>query len=243
MTTRCMIVDDEPLARKVLQRHIATLPSLELVKQCDNAAEAAAYLHENGVDLIFLDIKMPGMSGMDFLNTLSDAPRVIVTTAYSEYALEGYEHSVIDYLLKPIALDRFVRAVNKAVQGIALLRADDRSTESPGREDYIFLGADKSEHKVRFSSIRYVEGSGNFVKVFTDEKMIRTPETLTAIAGNLPKERFLRIHKSFIVSIDRIDRFQGNTVEVGKDRLPIGKYYKKDVEEFKAAHRLKKEPR
>jgi len=256
MKTRCMIVDDEPLARRVLQKHIETLPSLELVKECGSAAEAAAFLHANAVDIMFLDIKMPGMTGLELLATLSSPPQVIVTTAYSEFALEGYEHSVTDYLLKPIALDRFVKAVNKAVNRIrpAGAAADGpadaaagvpavgagRAAEPGAEEEYVFLRAEKTEHRVRYSAIRYVEGSGNFVKVFSDDGMIRAPETMTAVANTLPPDRFLRVHKSFVVAIDRIDRIEGNTITVGEDRVPIGKYYKKDVEQLKAAHRLKK---
>ena len=243
MKLRCMIVDDEPLARRVLQKHIEALDSLELVKECGNAAEAAACLHENAVDIIFLDIKMPGMTGMELLETLASPPQVIITTAYSEFALEGYEHSVTDYLLKPIALERFVKAVNKAVDRI---RPDGQTgtagdaEETGGKKDFIFLRADKAEHKVRYSAIRYVEGSGNFVKIFTDEGMLRVPETLTAMAKNLPTDRFLRVHKSFIVAIDRIDRIVKDSIEMDEDRIPIGKYYKKDVEQLKSAHRLKR---
>jgi len=241
MKTRCIVVDDEPLARRVLQKHIAALPSLELVKSCANAAEAAAYLHENRVDIIFLDIKMPGMTGMALLETLTAPPQVIITTAYSEFALEGYEHSVTDYLLKPIALDRFLKAVNRAVERIDTRSVAANATTPVRDEEFIFIGAGKTEHKVRFSAIRYVEGAGNFVKIFTDEEMIRAPETMTTLSSSLPLDRFLRVHKSFIVAINRIDRIEGNHIGMGEDRIPIGRYYKKDVERMAAEHRLKKD--
>jgi DNA-binding LytR/AlgR family response regulator len=235
-----MVVDDEPLARKVLHNYIEKVPSLELVHECGDAMEAAAYLHAHPVDLLFLDIKMPEMTGMEFLKTLDVPPRVIITTAFSEYALEGYEYAVIDYLLKPIPFERFLKAVNKAMQQDQPPReARPISAEMPQKR-FIFLKADKTEHKIMLSKICCVEGWRNFVKIHTIDEMLMVSETLSSMEDNLPKDAFIRVHKSFIVAIDRIDRIQGNKVHLPGMTVPIGKYYKKDVEELISSHRLRR---
>jgi len=240
---RCLVVDDEPLARKVLKKYIDKVPSLELVKQCGNAMEAAACLHELSVDLMFLDMKMPEMTGMDFLKTLAGPPKIIVTTAYSEYALEGYEHAVIDYLLKPISFERFLKAVNRVQETVQRPgQVQDRpSGDAHGKDDFIFLWSNKIEHKVKYAAIRYVKGFGNSVEVYTDDEMITVWETMTTVEENLPKSDFLRVHKSFIVAIDRIDKIERNKIRMGETEIPIGKHYKKDVMQMLAAHRLNAE--
>jgi len=240
---RCIIVDDEPLARKVLKKYIDKVPSLELAKQCSNAMEAAAYLHEFPVDLMFLDMKMPEMTGMDFIKTLSAPPRIIVTTAYSEYALEGYEHAVVDYLLKPISFERFLKAVNRAqktVQSPGGVRGAPRG-DAYRKDDFVFLWSNKIEHKVKYAAIRYVEGCGNSVTVYTDDEMIAVWETMTTVEESLPKSAFLRVHKSFIVAIDKIDKIERNKIRIGEAEIPIGKHYKKDVTQMVAAHHLNAE--
>jgi DNA-binding LytR/AlgR family response regulator len=237
---RCIVVDDEPLARKVLKKYIDKVPSLELVKQCSNAMEAAACLHESSVDLMFLDMKMPDMTGMDFIKTLSGPPKIIVTTAYSEYALEGYEHAVIDYLLKPISFERFLKAVNRVqetVQGPGRLQATPRG-DVHQKDDFVFLWSNKIEHKVKYAAIRYVKGYGNSVEVYTDDQMITVWETMKTVQESLPKSAFLRVHKSFIVAIDRIDKIEQNRIWMGETEIPIGKHYKKDVTQMVAAHRF-----
>lgn len=240
MTLKCLIVDDEPLARRVLDKYIATLSSLELVKECASAMEAAAYLHAHPVDVMFLDIKMPELTGLEFLKTLKDPPKVILTTAYSEYALEGYEYSVVDYLLKPISFERFLKAVNKVMPGIEVERHEGVAAAPSEADDFIFLHADKAEHKIQLSQIRYIEGCGNFVKVHSDDQMIMTSGTMAAMEEHLPKDRFLRVHKSYIVSIGRIDRIEGNMVRMGKETIPVGAYYKQALERMMERHRLKR---
>ncbi len=240
---RCIVVDDEPLARKVLKKHIERIPSLELVKQCTNAMEAAACLHELSVDLMFLDMKMPEMTGMDFIRTLSAPPTIIVTTAYSEYALEGYEHAVIDYLLKPISFERFLKAVNRVRErrqspgGVQ----DTPRGDAYRKDDFVFLWSDKIEHKVKYAAIRYVQACGNSVEVYTDDEMIAVWETMTTVEENLPKSAFLRVHKSFIVAIDKIDEIEQNKIRIGEAEIPIGKHYKRDVTRMVAAHRFSAE--
>ena len=230
MNIKCVIVDDEPLARRVIKKYLLKIPSLKLVKECSNAIEATSVLHENKIDLIFLDVKMPELSGLEFLKILSDPPLVILTTAFSEYALEGYEYSVVDYLLKPIAFNRFLKSVNKAIERIGekkSIQTDDDLQE----KKYIFLRSDKAEHKINLSDIIYVEGYGNFVKIYFSDKMLLVPETMTAIQDMLPSNKFARVHKSFIVSFEKIDKLEGNTLKIKDKRIPIGKYYKKQFEE------------
>jgi DNA-binding LytR/AlgR family response regulator len=166
---KCIVVDDEPLARKVLKKYIDKVSSLELVKQCSNAMEAAACLHEFSVDLMFLDMKMPEMTGMDFIKTLPAPSKIIVTTAYSEYALEGYEYAVIDYLLKPISFERFLKAVNRVQETVQSRGAmqDTQHGDAHRKDDFIFLWSNKIEHKVKYNAIRYVKSYGNSVEVYT----------------------------------------------------------------------------
>jgi len=237
---KCILVDDEPLARKVLKKYIDKVPSLELVKQCPNAMEAAACLHEFSVDLMFLDMKMPEMTGMDFIKTLSAPPKIIVTTAYSEYALEGYEHAVIDYLLKPISFERFLKAINRfqeTVQSQGAVQATLRG-DTHRKDDFIFLWSNKIEHKVKYVAIKYVKGYGNSVEVYTDDDMITVWETMKTVEESLPKSTFLRVHKSFIVAIDKIDKIERNKIWMGETEIPIGKYYKKDVTQMVSTHRF-----
>lgn len=239
MKIKCMVVDDEPLAQKVLEKYISRLPSLQLVKKCSNALEAMAFLHQNRVDLMFLDIKMPELSGLELLKTLTHAPAVILTTAFSEYALDGYEYSVVDYLLKPFSFERFLKAVNKVVSK----KSPEFGTMASANkldEGFIFLKADKIDHKVYYAGIKYIEGCGNYIKVYFNDKMIMVAETLTTIEKNLPPELFVRIHKSFIVSIKKIDQVIGNMVKIGTKTMPIGNFYKMQVEEMVKRYNLKK---
>ena len=240
MKIRCLIVDDEPLARRVLEKYIKSIPSLTLIHQCSNAIEAAAYLHQHEVDVIFLDIHMPELSGLDFLKIMNNPPKIIITTAYSEYALQGYEYSVTDYLLKPISFERFLKAINKLTPDVVDKKNQNYKNEIDPMSDFIFLRADKIDHRVLFSEIQLIEGCGNFIKVYTDDKMLMVAETMSDIEENLPSERFIRVHKSFIVSINRITQIEGNMVKIGDRVIPIGKYYKQTVEKIIDKYHLKK---
>ena len=233
MKIKCIIVEDEPLAQKVLEKYISSLSSFVLVKKCNNALEAVDFLRGNHIDLIFLDIKMPELTGLEFLKSLTHPPKVIITTAYPEYALEGYEHSVVDYLLKPVSFERFLKAVNK-------VKIDTPVVSTTG-DDFIFIKEDKINHKVFFSEIQYIEGYGNFLKVFTDDKMILVSETMTNIEDRLPDEMFLRVHKSYIVSLRKIKQIEGNMITIGDNTIPIGKYYKMNVEKMIGKFNLKRE--
>ena len=230
MKLNCIIVDDEPLARKVIEQYIEAVPSLRLEAECNTALEALAYLHDHRIDLIFLDIKMPGITGMDMLKTLTNPPLIIITTAYSEYAVEGYEYSVIDYLMKPIPFNRFLKAVNKALDQLNKISISEELKTEP-KESYILVKADKSMHKLSYTEIKYFEGYGNFIKVFTDKKKLLITETLSNMEQKLPSSLFIRVHKSFIVPIMRIREISGNTLRLDDQEIPIGRFFKKGLEE------------
>jgi DNA-binding LytR/AlgR family response regulator len=217
---RCLVVDDEPLARCVIKKYIADVPWLELVAECGNAREAATWLHAHGADVVFLDVRMPGLSGLDFLDALAERPLVILTTAYSEYALAGYDYSVVDFLLKPVSFERFMKAVNKLAS---------RDGAQPTAKDFIFMRADRADHRVRFDEIRYLEAYGNYVKVHLDTGMILVAGTLTVMEQSLPSDRFLRVHRSFIVAMDRIERIASDEIRIGSNGIPIGRSYRSEV--------------
>ncbi|MCP4573520.1 MAG: response regulator transcription factor [bacterium] len=219
MTFRCLVVDDEPLARRLLARHLEQLPSLRLVGQCVNATEAAAFLHQQPIDVLFLDIRMPGLSGLDFLATLVHRPQVILTTAYSEYALEGYEHAVVDYLLKPISFERFLKAVNK-LKPVAPDAADGS----------LLLRMDGATQRVNLEAIVMVEACGNYVKIHTRQERLLASETMKKMESALPPDRFLRVHRSYIVAVDKIERLAGGHLTVAGHEIPVGRSYRRTVE-------------
>ena len=237
MTITCMIVDDEPLARRVLEKYIDSLPSLKLVKECGNALEAAAFLHSNTVDLIFLDIKMPQLTGIDFLKTLRNPPRVIITTAFSEYAVEGYEYAVADYLLKPIAFDRFLKAVNRIITPSPAVPLACH-TDDEHKESFMFIRVDNADQKICYSDISYIQGYGNYLKIFTGSKMLLASSTLSEMEERLPRSIFVRVHKSFIISLDKIDKLEGNMIRIGKQTIPVGKHYKMRLENIIKQHHI-----
>lgn len=221
---KAIIVDDEPLAQEVLSTYIQKFPQLELVAQCSNAIEAGEVLRSASIDLMFLDIEMPQISGIDFLKTLAKRPNVILTTAYSEYAMDGYELNVVDYLLKPIAFDRFAKAVNKALAQGSSTQADPTSEDK--NADYIFVKADKKLIKVRFSDISYIEGLKDYVILHTPEGRIVTLQTMKSLEAKLPASIFMRVHRSYIVNLSNVKIIEGNTIQMGKKIIPIGKNYK-----------------
>ncbi len=222
MTLKCLIVEDELLAQEVLEKYISSLPSLELVKKCGDASEAIDFLLNKSVDLIFLDIRMPDLSGIDFLKTLKYPPKVIITTAYPEYALEGYEYSVVDYLVKPISYERFLKAVNK----ISGERGQTSTTKDNSIEDFIFIKEDKVIHKVYFSEILYIEGCGNFIKIVMGKRSLLYLERMKNIENRIPAGLFVRVHKSYIVSIKKIELIEGNRITIGNKTIPVSRHYR-----------------
>lgn len=230
MSVSCLIVEDEKLAQDVLKKYITLIPSLQLTGCCSSASEAISFLHTNAVDLIFLDINMPELNGIDFLKTLNNPPQIIITTAYSEYAMDGYEYSVCDYLLKPISYERFLKSINKAVQ--LLQKTDSNQPEKVVQEErtHFFVKEDGMDKKIDFDEILYIQAFGNYLKIFTKTtKTIITRLTLTEIEAQLPTALFLRIHKSYIVALKSIDKIQDNQVYISSTALPLGTTYKQEV--------------
>jgi DNA-binding LytR/AlgR family response regulator len=224
-----LIVDDEPLALEVLETYIKTMSDLHLVAKCQNAFEANQALREHQVDLMFLDIEMPQMTGTDFLKSLQNPPMVIFTTAYSNYAVDGFNLNAIDYLLKPISLDRFLKGVNKASEHM-----ESHGKTPEGEQNFFFVKADKQHKKINFSDIIYIEGLKDYVMIWQPSGRTTTLQTMKSLEDRLPPNQFIRIHRSFIVAIDKITAIEGNMVEVlDKDHkvkmLPIGKNYRDEL--------------
>ncbi|MGC3948608.1 MAG: LytTR family DNA-binding domain-containing protein [Chryseolinea sp.] len=219
MRISCLVIEDEPASQAILKKYIDDFPRLECIRYCSNAFEAGDVLQHDRVDLIFLDINMPRLSGMQFYRSLMDPPAVIFTTAYPEYAAEGFEVSAVDYLVKPFPFDRFLKAVNKFI--------DQREATTPA-ENYVMLMADKKMHKVDFESILFVEGMGDYVKVFTERTTLIVLTTLQNLQEQLPGNIFRRVHKSFIISLNRLEYVDGNTVVIGKHQIPIGQTYRSE---------------
>ncbi|MBN1132753.1 MAG: response regulator transcription factor [Bacteroidales bacterium] len=234
MKTKCVIVDDEPLARELIRGHIQKLENFEIVQECDNAIKAMEALRNNVIDLMFLDIKMPQISGIDFLKTLKHPPRVIITTAYSQYALDGFELDVVDYLMKPITFERFMKAVNRYFtsdkpQNICL------ENENGFEENaFIYVKENKKIIKIYLKEIHFIEGLNEYIRIHTDNRRVVVKSSLQSIEKKLPSELFIRIHKSYIVSIPRIRAFNTTTVELENARLRIGRNFKNQV--FSALH-------
>jgi DNA-binding LytR/AlgR family response regulator len=223
--TNVLIVDDEPLARKILEKYMATLPQLQLVKSCQNAFEALDILRGGTphIDLIFCDIKMPEIDGLSFIKSLNPMPKVILTTAYSEHALAGFDIGVLDYLLKPIAYDRFLKAVNRALEKPQQTLIVEEKTAPK----HLFFKADKAFHKVFTDNIIAVEAYGNFVKIHTDRGVLVVADKISAIEELLDTAFFMRIHKSFIVSLSKIDKVEGRYIRCGGTMdIPIGASYR-----------------
>ncbi|RUT78523.1 LytR/AlgR family response regulator transcription factor [Ancylomarina longa] len=224
MKLKCLIIDDEPLAQRVLEKYIDELPGLELKGKCSDAIEAMEVLQEKDVDLIFLDINMPRLSGINFLKTYKNPPLVIITTAYTEYALESYELNVLDYLKKPFSFERFLLAVQKAEERLKV--SDDPMDKDTEERDFIFVKANKRTVNINLESIHYIEALGDYVKIFIGQKHIVTYQSLKGIERLLPVQKFYRIHKSYIVSLSKIKSIEGNMVHMENETIPIGNNYK-----------------
>ena len=222
---KCMIVDDEPIARDILKNYISATPELVLVKSCMNATEAYEGLHQHEVDLVFLDIQMPVITGIDFLRSLRNPPLIIFTTAYHNYAVEGFELNSVDYLLKPITYDRFYQAIQKAKE-----RATSRSTKKQlPAADYIFIKQDSRLVKINHNQIVYIEAEKDFSTVFYDDKKLLAGMHLKMFEAMLPEEQFFRVHRSYIINLSKINSITGNVVELNKKEIPIGANYKNEL--------------
>jgi two-component system, LytTR family, response regulator len=228
-TIRCLVIDDEPLAREIIRRYIEQVPTLQLAGECANAIQAFTFLQQQPVDLLFLDIRMPQLNGNDFLKTLKNPPKVIFTTAYSEYAVEGYELDAVDYLMKPIPFDRFLKAVNKAYQQASVKNNIHIPAEEKKSDSFVYFRADRKMVKVMLQDISYIESMKDYVKVFTCNGTIITKQSISSVEAMLPEKNFIRTHRSFIVSLDKIKTFTAELIEIDKTEVPIGKLYRNGV--------------
>lgn len=229
MKIRALIVEDEPLSQEVIETYIKDYPIIELVKSCNNAIEALEALKQYDIQLIFLDINMPVLSGINMVKSLPLPPAIIFTTAYPEYAIEGFELDAVDYLVKPYSFERFVKAVNKVRDKMETATAAAAAKQTH-QQSFIVIKADKKLYKLDFDDIHYFNSTGDYVKVFTKQgKVIITNETLRNIEAGLPVHLFIRVHKSFIVSVKSIRYIEGNQVMVDTTTIPIGLTYKEEL--------------
>lgn len=222
-----LIIDDEHIAHDIIKDYCDLLPNMELMKNCYDGLEAFEYLNKNEVDLIFLDLNMPKLKGFEFLKTLKNPPKVIVTTAYKEFALEGYELNISDYLLKPFGFERFLKAINKTFS--TSNTQESISSKSNVGSKRIFLRSNKKYIQVEIDTVLYIEASGNYTKVMTKFKTITIREKISSLLDLLPKEDFLQVHKSFAVAPKNIKSIEGNRIFISDHIIPIGKYYKANV--------------
>ena len=223
----CIIVDDESMARDIIATHLSRIKNIEVVAQCKNAIEAFNFINNNAVDLIFLDINMPEISGIAFAKSINKSIKIIFTTAYRDYAVEGFDLQAVDYLLKPIPFERLLKAVNRyfevnTVQSNIQLKPTDHN-------DFIFVRSERRMLKITFSDILYIESLSDYIKIHLTETCVVTRETISAIEAKLPQKDFLRIHRSYIVSLAKIQSFTNEEITVNRKALPISRSYKKDV--------------
>lgn len=216
---RCLIVDDEPPAHKVLMNYIGQIESLELAGNCYSASEAINFLQKEHVDVLFLDIEMPDLDGLQMLKVINNPPKVILTTAYSQFALDSYELGVVDYLLKPIRFERFLKAIQRILPPPAARK----------KEDSIFVKTSGDRQRVVFSEVHYLEAYGNYVKIHFDNRFILLAGTLTEVAGKFPAENFIRIHRSFFANRNKVQKVSGNEVSLATVSLPVSQRYKEDL--------------
>ena len=228
-TIQCIIVDDEPIAREILENHLLKIDKINVVASCKNAIEAFNEINSKKVDLIFLDINMPEISGLSFAKTINKNIKVIFTTAYREYAVDGFDLKAVDYLLKPISFERLLQAVNKYLDESTSDTIESKFEIIQEKSDFIFVRSDRKMMKINFSDINYIESLSDYIKIHIENSVIVTRETITCIEAKLPKNDFIRIHRSFIVSMNKIDSFTNEFIEVNKKAIPISRSYKKVV--------------
>ena len=222
---RCVIVDDEPVARQILRNYCGHLSSLVIAGEFGNALEARDCLLSQAVDLLFLDINMPILNGLAFLHTLNPAPRVIFTTAYQEYAVQAFDVAACDYLLKPFSLERFIVAVDRAWASLVMPATPGPATNPPSQEHF-FVRSEGKIYKVAFHDCLYAEAQGNYTKIVTTDTVLMTKVSFTLLIGQLPEDRFVRVHRSYVININRIKRIEGNRVWVERQEVPIAGAYK-----------------
>lgn len=226
MKTKCLIIDDEPLAINVIKNHLKEFNDIELVSTFTNAIDALSFLKDNNADLIFLDINMPLLDGLNFIKSLEKKPLIIITTAHIEYAVESYELDVLDYLVKPIPFPRFVKAINKVSKNLNHQKSNIIQTEKP----YFFIKIDKKKmKKIYLDEILVIESLKDYLKITTLNKRFIIHQTLSSFTDQLPKDNFIRIHRSYTIAINKVDIIEGNSVEIGGVRYPFGRTYIEEV--------------
>jgi two-component system, LytTR family, response regulator len=234
LNLKCLIVEDEPLARNLLVAYVSKIAYLTLVEACSNPLAALEVLRNNQIDLLFLDIQMPEITGISLLKTLQKKPLVILTTAYSEYAIESYELDVVDYLLKPITFDRFLKAVDKASQRFAtpIIPAPEKPAADPIQPSYVFVKDGTKLVKIQWDDILYVEGLKDYVTIHTRLQKVVTLQRLKILETQLPADRFIRVHHSYIIAIKAIDAIHKGEIQIGNAFIPISESYKKAFKEL-----------
>jgi len=227
----CLIVDDEPAAHFVLQNYIERIDKLDLAGSCYNVTDAINFLHQQPVDLIFLDINMPELTGFDLLRTLRHPPKVILTTAYSEFALESYEYGALDYLLKPIAFSRFLKSIDRFVETQPQEKVEQVNSIT-SENTFLHLKVDSGIIKINLDDILYTQSMGNYVKVFTSSQSYLATITTIELEKRLPSPRFVRVHKSYIVAVDKIEKYNSQTITIADAQLPVGITYRRELAEI-----------
>ena len=235
---KCLILDDEPIAAKVIQNYLDKLEGYEVSNICANALQAFEYLQSFKIDLIFLDIQMPRITGLEFLKSLQNPPKVIIVTAYREFAYEGFELDVVDYLLKPVSFDRFLKAIDKYNNQVSdkVQRTRNNLLEVNSTDESIWVRADRKNVKIRIDDIRYIEGLKDYVKIFVGNNMIISKAPLKKMESLLPSDGFIRIHRSYLVPVSKITAYNSEGIEIDTITLPIGKMYKESVISFLEKH-------
>jgi len=226
---RCLVVDDEPPAREIIGRYIKEVPMLQMAGECGNAIEAMSFLQQNAIDLIFLDVQMPQLNGNELLKIIKHPPKVIFTTAYPEYALEGYDLDIVDYLLKPVKFERFLKAIHKATQQQTSSVETEVASPESRNEAFVYFRADRKMVKVMLDDILFIESMKDYIKVITTKGTIITKQSITAVEAMLPEHLFLRTHRSFIISLSRISSYTSELIEIEKHEIPIGKLFRNGV--------------
>jgi two-component system LytT family response regulator len=223
----CIITDDEPFARKGLQGYVEKIDFLDLKSVCEDALQLSSLLQQQPVDLLFLDIEMPHLSGIDFIRALPNPPKVIFTTAYERYAMQGFELDVIDYLLKPISFERFLKAAWKSRDYFEL--RSNQASKVQIQAPYLFIKANGKLEKINFDDLLFIEGMENYVTLYLPDKKLITHSTIRALFEKLPEGKFLQTHKSYIVAIDKVQSIEGNTLSIGQHKIPVSKYLRNEV--------------
>ena len=227
MKIKCVLVDDEPLAIKVLQNYFVNFPDFEVVGTFNNSLDALDFVNNNTVDALFLDINMPMMTGFELISLLENKTKVIITTAFREFAAESYDLEVLDYLVKPIPLPRFIKCINKITTEYNL--KNNIKTETVRTDSHIFIKVDKKMMKINIDEILFIEGMKEYIKVVTPDKTYITHKSLTSQSEELPTDRFMRIHKSYTIALDKVKSIEGNRVQIHTYTIPIGRNFSKDV--------------